>query len=116
MQVVNHALSFPSAERVTYSTCSVHREENEDVVEKVLAANPQFALQQALPAWPRRGLDTAFAQGLEIAGKPAKPECGGVYVWMWNACVCLRSGGGGICQHSPSNLACVSNSQHVRED
>ncbi|KAI0393629.1 S-adenosyl-L-methionine-dependent methyltransferase [Xylariaceae sp. FL0594] len=33
-----HALSFPSARRVTYSTCSVHGEENEGVVLRVLAS------------------------------------------------------------------------------
>jgi len=31
--------------RVTYSTCSLEREENEEVVEQALAANPEFHLQ-----------------------------------------------------------------------
>ena len=38
-RIVEHALSFPSAERVTYSTCSVHVLENESVVQRVLASD-----------------------------------------------------------------------------
>ncbi|KIW19276.1 hypothetical protein PV08_03570 [Exophiala spinifera] len=35
-RIVEHALSFPAAVRVTYSTCSIHVAENEAVVSKVL--------------------------------------------------------------------------------
>ncbi|KIW31042.1 uncharacterized protein PV07_02726 [Cladophialophora immunda] len=35
-KIVEHALSFPAAVRVTYSTCSIHVEENEAVVFRVL--------------------------------------------------------------------------------
>ncbi|OAP64323.1 hypothetical protein AYL99_00295 [Fonsecaea erecta] len=35
-RIVEHALSFPAAIRVTYSTCSTHVEENEAVVSRVL--------------------------------------------------------------------------------
>ena len=35
-RVLLHALSFPAAKRVVYSTCSRHQEENESVVFKVL--------------------------------------------------------------------------------
>ena len=38
-RIVEHALSFPTALRVTYSTCSVYLEENEEVVARVLASN-----------------------------------------------------------------------------
>lgn len=34
--IVEHALSFPAARRITYSTCSIHIEENEAVVERIL--------------------------------------------------------------------------------
>jgi len=48
--------------RVVYSTCSVHREENEEVVRQVLEAEPAFHLvTRPLACWPRRGLsDYAF--------------------------------------------------------
>lgn len=35
-RVLNHALSFPALQRLVYSTCSLHQEENEDVVQAVL--------------------------------------------------------------------------------
>ena len=54
---LRHALSFPSAERVVYSTCSVHARENELVVAAVLAHAERLGwrLGEALPSWPRRG-------------------------------------------------------------
>lgn len=35
-RIVEHALSFPAATRITYSTCSIHLTENESVVERVV--------------------------------------------------------------------------------
>ncbi|PYH91615.1 S-adenosyl-L-methionine-dependent methyltransferase [Aspergillus ellipticus CBS 707.79] len=37
-RIVEHALAFPAATRVTYSTCSVHLLENEAVVQRILAS------------------------------------------------------------------------------
>jgi 25S rRNA (cytosine2278-C5)-methyltransferase len=50
---VLHALQFPAVQRVCYSTCSVHRTENEAVVARVLAEAPDFDLVTAAPTWPR---------------------------------------------------------------
>ncbi|XP_063299827.1 28S rRNA (cytosine-C(5))-methyltransferase [Pelobates fuscus] len=57
-RAVSHALSFPSVQRVVYSTCSIHQQENEDVVMKCLEQNPDFRLVNALPSWPLRGFNT----------------------------------------------------------
>ncbi|KAK2783453.1 hypothetical protein FQN52_001552 [Onygenales sp. PD_12] len=38
-RIVEHALNFPSAVRVTYSTCSIHSQENESVVSRVLKSS-----------------------------------------------------------------------------
>ncbi|SPQ22530.1 10ab74ae-b1ed-4650-90ca-fbe72ac0931e [Thermothielavioides terrestris] len=38
LSIVLHALSFPAARKVTYSTCSVHAAENEQVVRAALAS------------------------------------------------------------------------------
>ncbi|XP_063059271.1 probable 28S rRNA (cytosine-C(5))-methyltransferase [Engraulis encrasicolus] len=51
-----HALSFPQVQRVVYSTCSIHSQENEQVVTACLQQNPNFRLVRLLPQWPERGL------------------------------------------------------------
>ncbi|KAL3479731.1 S-adenosyl-L-methionine-dependent methyltransferase [Aspergillus californicus] len=38
-RIVQHALSFPSATHITYSTCSIHFLENEGVVSRILASD-----------------------------------------------------------------------------
>lgn len=58
-RILSHALSFPSVRRVVYSTCSVHREENEDVVRTVLKQCDGFRLVPVMQGtWDRRGLST----------------------------------------------------------
>ncbi|KAJ2761333.1 hypothetical protein IWQ57_006079, partial [Coemansia nantahalensis] len=78
--VVLHAMRFPGVNRVSYSTCSVHVEENEAVVARVLAAQPEFALapaDQVIPTWPRRGLEAAGLTAAQAAALVrALPEDG----------------------------------------
>ncbi len=62
-----HALSFPQVLRVAYSTCSVHKQENEAVVLAALArvnaqGKQQWRTVPALPSWPRRGSVPAAAE------------------------------------------------------
>ncbi|KAF3307593.1 hypothetical protein TWF173_002702 [Orbilia oligospora] len=62
--IILHAFLFPNARRITYSTCSVHAEENEHVVARVL--NSEIAKERGwrvqsrdenpLSTWHRRGL------------------------------------------------------------
>ncbi|XP_075706916.1 28S rRNA (cytosine-C(5))-methyltransferase [Rhinoderma darwinii] len=53
-----HAVKFPSVQYIVYSTCSVHQQENEDVVKDTLEQHPEFSLVNVLPSWPVRGLST----------------------------------------------------------
>jgi 25S rRNA (cytosine2278-C5)-methyltransferase len=61
-RLLKHALSFPSVEKVVYSTCSHHAEENEKVVTAVLnemsgwRVLPRNQQPKGLKTWPRRGL------------------------------------------------------------
>ncbi|KAF5098029.1 hypothetical protein D0Z00_002182 [Geotrichum galactomycetum] len=74
-KIVKHALSFPKARVVVYSTCSIHAQENEHVVERLLD-DPAVAAQgwrvadrsTVLPAWPRRGFPTEFNQVNQASG------------------------------------------------
>ncbi|KCZ82465.1 hypothetical protein H312_00123 [Anncaliia algerae PRA339] len=43
-KVLNHFLSLKSVDRLVYSTCSIHEEENEEVVQYALANNKDFEL------------------------------------------------------------------------
>lgn len=43
-KIVEHAMKFPSVNLISYSTCSIYRLENEDVVESILKENPHFKL------------------------------------------------------------------------
>ncbi|CUM66522.1 uncharacterized protein PRCAT00004189001 [Priceomyces carsonii] len=66
-KIMKHALLFPSARRVVYSTCSVHLHENERVVVDLLM-DPDVKSQgwslgdrsSVLPLWPRRGWPEEF--------------------------------------------------------
>lgn len=57
LRCLNHALSFPGLKRLVYSTCSIHSQENEEVVSAALQQNPNFRLVHVLPQWPERGLE-----------------------------------------------------------
>ncbi|ELT99424.1 hypothetical protein CAPTEDRAFT_211590, partial [Capitella teleta] len=55
-QILKHALAFPNAERVVYSTCSIHEQENESVVRDVLSqVEEDFELEELLPNFQHRG-------------------------------------------------------------
>ena len=81
LSILTHAMSFPKMQVVVYSTCSIHRIENEDVVAAALEASggAGWKLVRALPEWPTRGLpDSPHGQLCVRAG--ASDETHGFFV------------------------------------
>ncbi|KAA0704117.1 putative 28S rRNA (cytosine-C(5))-methyltransferase [Triplophysa tibetana] len=89
LRCLNHALQFPQVQRVVYSTCSVHSEENENVVSACLQQNPGFRLVHLLPSWPERGHDP-FKQCLRA--NQAKTRTHGFFVALLEKCSPPREG------------------------
>ncbi|CAG8536291.1 7246_t:CDS:10 [Funneliformis mosseae] len=62
-KIILHAFKFPSAKRIVYSTCSIHPQENEQVIQRVLKQTETFLLanrNDVVPTWDRRGISSEF--------------------------------------------------------
>ncbi|KAJ9114385.1 hypothetical protein QFC20_001528 [Naganishia adeliensis] len=92
LQMIRHAMKFPAAKRIVYSTCSVHKEEDEEVVMNALGSSEarDFGWVLApravvLPTWERRGLpehmnqDQTLADGV-IRCVPGEDHTNGFFV------------------------------------
>ncbi|KUJ20950.1 S-adenosyl-L-methionine-dependent methyltransferase [Mollisia scopiformis] len=77
LELLFHAFKFPAARKITYSTCSIHAEENESVVQKALAhptaKERGWRIQKrseqirGMREWPVRGLIEACNSNDELA-------------------------------------------------
>ncbi|KAF7588096.1 putative 28S rRNA (cytosine-C(5))-methyltransferase [Aspergillus hancockii] len=78
-RIVEHAMAFPAATRITYSTCSIHLIENEAVVSRLLASEVakrrgwrvmrRDEQPEGLRAWKHRGVRT---EGPRAGGSQAQ--------------------------------------------
>ena len=76
-----HALSFPKAKKVVYSTCATSVTENEAVVAKVLSTSPEWKSVPALESWPRRGNEYQGQSGGNfLRAEPSLDFCNGFFV------------------------------------
>jgi putative methyltransferase len=83
LRILTHAMKFPKARRITYSTCSIHFEENEGVVFQALASSvaKQYGWKilrredqvSGMRNWTRRGVweDGKLSSKVEV---PAQKE------------------------------------------
>ena len=84
-KALRHALQFPGARRLAYSTCSVYAMENEEVVAGVLeeAEGLGWRLGRALPSWPRRGKKEYAFAGEVVRVHPLEDETDGFFVALF---------------------------------
>lgn len=105
LSILLHAFSFPAARKITYSTCSVHAEENEYVVLKALQSDiaqkrgwrvlPRETQVRGMKAWPVRGLGDACDGASEVAEaciRAYKDDGRGVMGFFVAAFVCDDNG------------------------
>lgn len=105
-----HACSFPQVEYIVYSTCSIHKEENENVVHRVLSelssSDWHVVPPPALAHWSRRGLvadknvadkDDADVERHMIRVDPMQDETNGFFV-----CCLARTRPASLSKHDAS--------------
>ena len=74
LSLLLHSFSFPAATRVTYSTCSIHAQENEQVVVKALRAASKQRYDGGRWRLLRRDEQVAGMRAWPVRGDPASAE------------------------------------------
>lgn len=78
-RIVEHAMSFPAASRITYSTCSIHEQENEIVVSRLLKSKisrdrgwkvlPRPEQVEGMRSWKHRGVRSGLSEENVLSGE-----------------------------------------------
>ena len=100
LSMIAHAMRFPALEAFTYSTCSIHAEENEEVVRKALELDVAkergwklASREQMLSGWKGRGWSVEGLSGGQEEGMIRADAGGGEHVRQAAA---QRDGEGGV--------------------
>jgi len=73
-RLLTHAMSFPSVDKVVYSTCSIHAQENEHVVAAAMDATTGWRVvrreeqELGLRTWERRGVAEGELKEEDVEG------------------------------------------------
>merc|ERR1712176_1057024 len=81
-ELLQHAMSFENVQRIVYSTCSVHEEENEKVVEWALEqCRGQFVVKTVFEKWTGRGVGSyPFGESVVRVGNGNEENLQGFFV------------------------------------
>ncbi|KAL8571960.1 hypothetical protein ACOMHN_026172 [Nucella lapillus] len=81
ISILKHALRFPNARRVVYSTCSIYEEENEKVVSEVAQqVGDRFRVKRVFPQFPHRGIGDEDIAEKCLRTSPDKDRTNGFFV------------------------------------
>merc|ERR1712180_15982 len=86
--VLSHAISFTKVKKAVNSTWSIHKEENEDVVEKACKRFAStFKLAEILPEWTNRGIGEWEDAKKCLRADPHADYCNGFFVALFERTV-----------------------------